>query len=139
MSITVFSSMDHLPQGTYLADCAVSGGTLEDFLKRALQFSHKLLCVRMKMVYMDFTLPCPTGVGTPLNEAQASALLAKRMPVFSPALCTNYVTFLEDQRLHAVLADSPETLRKKLRLAESLGVPYALAETEQIYRLLGGR
>lgn len=139
MSITVFSSPDQLPPGTYLADCAVSGGTLADFLKKALEFSHKRLCVRMEMVFMDFTLPCPTGMGTPLTEAQAASLLKSRTPYFSQALHTNYVTFLEGQSLHAVLADSSETLRRKLKLAESLGVPYALAESEQVYHLLGGR
>lgn len=136
MSISVFSSIGSLPPKTLLTDCAVSGGTLEGFLKDALRLSHGQLCIRLQYVHMDFSLPCLSGVGTPLTQEQAAGLRKGRCVYFSGPLCTEYFTFFQQKCLHGVLSDTPETLIKKLRLAERLGVPYALAEDPAVFSLL---
>ncbi len=136
MSISVLRSAGSLPPGTSIAPCAVSGGTLTAFLKSAMEFTQGRLCVRIAPVCMELTLPCPTGQGAALTEAQALALVKDRPQRFSPALCTNYVTFFQDGALRAILMDTPETLRKKLQLTEAAGVPYVLAEDDAVYSLL---
>lgn len=139
MSITVCRSPARLPEDCFLVRCAVSGGTLEEFLGKALEAAHGILCVRIAPVYMDFTLPCFSGAGALLTEEEAARLAQGKTRRFSQALCTDYFCYLAGETLHTVLADTPETLRKKLRMAEAAGVPYALAETEAVYRLLTGR
>lgn len=136
MSITVLRSAAQLPPGTYLAPCAVSGGTLTAFLKSAMELAQGRLCVRIAPVYMALTLPCPTGQGAALTKARALELIQDRPRIFSPALCTNYTVFFQDGDLCAILMDTAETLRKKLQLAEAAGIPYALAEDSGVYALL---
>jgi hypothetical protein len=129
----VFSHRDELPAGTYLTDCAVSGGTLEGFLREALQAAHGQLCVRIFQVEIEFTLPCFSGTGA-LPAAQQSCPM-----YFSKALGTEYGTYLFQGQLHAVLRDTQETLRKKFLLAESLHIPMALIEDQGLRRVLTGR
>ncbi len=136
MSISVFPSAGHLPQKTFLTDCAVSGGTLEAFLKSALQLAQGQLCVRIRPIHMDFILPCFSGAGTSLTEPQARELRIGRRLFFSSALCTEYFTFFQQNQLHGVLSDTSETLVKKYHLARQLNIPYVLAEDPAVFSLL---
>lgn len=134
MSIALFGSRDEIPAGFYLTDCTVSGGTLEQFLTAALELARGRLCVRLTAGAMDFTLPCPTGQGSPLAPETRSALLRQHPVIFSEALCTNYLTFCSGDRLHAVLFDDVSSLIKKLSLCQRLGIPAALI-TDRALRL----
>lgn len=129
MSITVLHTVGKLPEGYFLINCAVSGGTLADFLKKALRAAQGRLCVRIEPVYMEFSLPCPGGVGTVLTGKQAQSLSQGRKKCYSTALGTEYFCYLLNGQLRAVLMDTPETLERKLQIADAAGVPYALMET----------
>lgn len=125
MSITVYRHLRDIPSDCFLADCAVSGGTLEDFLRKALELSEGKLCLRLQKTAMDFLLPCPSGIGAPVSTAELEQLREKYPCHFSPALMTDYLTHIEVGQLHLTLFDTEETIAKKLKLAETLGVPMA--------------
>ena len=132
MSITVYPQASQLPEPCLIADCAISGGTLEAFIREALAAAKGKLCLRIVPVYADFPLPCPPGQEQILTWEACTALRGDRPLHQSPALGTAYFTYLSEGRPHVVLFDTRDTLRKKLQLAESLGVPYALMpETPQ--------
>jgi hypothetical protein len=133
LSIKIFSHRDELPAGTYLTDCAVSGGTLKGFLREALQAAQGQLCVRIFSASLDFLLPCFSGIGT------TPAAIPSCTMHFSEALCTEYGTYVSQGQLHAVLRDRYETLQKKLLLAESLHIPMALIEDPELRKALTGR
>ena len=109
-----------------MADCAISGGTLKTFITDALKAAQGKLCLRIFPVYVDFPLPCPPGQEQIIPYDACMALCQNRPRYASQALGAEYFTYTEHERLHAVLCDTPDTLRQKLRLADSLGVPYAL-------------
>lgn len=128
MSITVYSRESELPPGCYLADCAVSGGTLRDYLQKAQEAAGGRLCIRIAPVYMDFSLPCPSGVGRPLTVAELQALHQGSPCYFSQALCTEYFTFLREGQAHVVLFDSLTSLRAKYKAVEAAGISMVLIE-----------
>lgn len=136
--MVVYASEGQLPPGTYLGDCAVSGGTLRGYLQEALGLYGGKLCIRIAPVYMDFPLPCPSGVGRSLSADEAQALRQGAPCLFSPELGTNYFTRVIQGQAHVVLLDSPETLTQKFDLCQSLGVSMALVEDPALRRQLSG-
>ncbi len=128
MSISFFRSLEELPSGCYLTDCAVSGGRMEDFLSAALSAAHGKLCVRISPVYMEFLLPCFGGTGRVLSRHEALSLPGSDRLHISRDLCTGYFTYLEHSRLRLVLFDTQETLEEKLRCCQTAEVPYVLLE-----------
>lgn len=136
MSIHVYGSLHELPPGFYLTDCAVSGGTLESFLRSALELSGGRLCVRIRPYSMDFPLPCPSGIGTVLPEELLHRVREAYPCHFSPALGTNYLTYLDSGVLHAVLFDNERSLGYKLTLCEKLGIPSAFIPDQKLRVLL---
>ena len=136
MSMTVYQSRRDLPAGCFLTECAVSGGTLRAFLRDALRDADGRLCVHIRPVYMDFSLPCPSGTGQPLTARQLQDLHTGQPCHFSEPLCTEYFTYLQEQQLHVVLFDSPDSLRRKFHTAEACGVPMALIEDPALRNLL---
>ena len=128
MSTTVCSRRTEIPAGYFLAECAVSGGTLRDYLRSALRAADGNLCVELRPVYIDFPLPCPSGVGTALTPAELHALHHQEPCCFSTALCTQYFTCLQDGQVHVVLFDSTESLRAKYQTLLELNVPMVLIE-----------
>lgn len=128
MSITVYARETQLPDGCFLADCAVSGGRLRDYLVSALAAAEGRLCVRIAPVFMDFTLPCLSGIGQTLTLEALKSLRGNTPCHFSEALCTQYFTYLQDDCAHVAFFDSVDTLRQKLQIAEAVGVSMALIE-----------
>ena len=126
MSITVCRNPDEIPPGFYITDCAVSGGTLEAFLKTAMELSGGKLCVRISPMATEFPLPCRSGVGAAVSEKRLEELRKKYPCRFSPALVMEYMSFLEAGQVHVVLFDTEETLKRKRALAEQLGIPMVL-------------
>lgn len=122
MSITVYAREEEVPQGVFLADCAVSGGSLSAYLHDALRASGEKLCIVLAPVYMDFPLPCPSGVGTALNADALNRLRGDAPCYFSDALCTEYFTYLRDETAHAVLFDTMKSLRAKKQAIEDAGI-----------------
>lgn len=128
MSTALLERRDEIPDGYFLVDCAVSGGTLEAFLRSALAASGGRLCAELRCHALEFPLPCLSGQGTPLTSQQLSGLTAQHRVFFSEALGTSYLTCCKENRLHCVLFDTLESLQYKLTLCRKLGIPLVLIQ-----------
>ena len=126
MSILVYHDLTQLPESCAVTDCAVSGGTLEDFFTWACREYGQKLCVRIFPVYMDFPLPCPGGIGQVLTQEEFVRRCRSLPSHFSPAFGTEYYTLRCADGPHVIFGDTRETLRWKLRLCQRLGVSYAI-------------
>lgn len=128
-----------VPRARVLICTAVSGGTLREHLTDAIaRFGAQRLALDAQRLAMDFTLPSPRGEGRPLSPAALYALRGRhRAAVFwSGELCARYFTCREGAETHFVLFDDADSLRRKLRLGESLGVREAffmLPEVEDLW------
>ena len=72
-------------------DTQVSGGSLEGYLRGLLPVWGDRLWVYLAPIRMLFPVPCPSGVGTPLDETAADALTA---PIaFLPGACLPLLLF----------------------------------------------
>ena len=108
-----------------LVTTAVSGGSLRELLESAIaQYGAKRLVTGMERVAMDFSLPCPSGEGTPLTPRQLAELRRDcgASVFFSESLCAKYFTCRRGGVWHFILFDDEETLRRKEALARSLGI-----------------
>ena len=88
----------------------------------------------------DFFLPSPDGQGRPLTREELKARLEERSPsvFFSDELCARYFTYMNRQSgAHFVLFDDAGSIRKKLRLAEVLGIDRALLCWPEVSDLMG--
>lgn len=104
-------------------DTQVSGGSLEGYLRALLPVWGNRLWVYLAPIRMLFPVPCPTGVGTPLDETAAAALAARHPSHFSPELVCRYCFFQDETDTACVfLFDTEETCREKLNLLRRLGV-----------------
>lgn len=88
---------------------------------------------------MDFSLPSPTGQGTPLTGQELARLMEREAPAvfFSPELCARYFTYTRSGETHFILFDDGETLRRKLRAAASLGCAAAFLMWPEIQDIAG--
>ena len=104
-------------------DTQVSGGSLEGYLRGLLPVWEERLWVYLAPIRMLFPVPCPSGVGTPLNAAETAALTARHPAHFSPELVCRYCFFQDGAgEARVLLFDTEETCRKKLALLRRLGV-----------------
>lgn len=138
MSITVYSREEEVPQGIFLADCAVSGGSLSAYLQSAQQASGEKLCVVLSPIYMDFPLPCLSGVGTALNAEELKNLRGNAPCYFSDTLCTEYFTYLRDGTAHAVLFDTMKSLQAKKQAIEDSGIQMVVVPDANLRKQLFG-
>ena len=111
------------PEARILIGTALSGGNYRERLKEAAQRwgGYSRLALDAERLRMDFPLPCPAGIGTPLTAEEFQAL-AKDRSFFSPDLCARYFTCQRAGEHHFVLYDDAATLREKLRIAAELGI-----------------
>lgn len=126
MSMTVFAREEEVPAGVYLADCAVSGGSLLSYLRAAMEAAAGKLCAVIEPVSMDFPLPCPSGVGKALTATELKQRRGNAPCYFSETLCTEYFTYQANGTAHAVLFDSSKSLREKLNVVEAAGITMVL-------------
>ncbi len=122
-----------------LVGTAVSGGSLRTLLESAVsRCGPDRLALDLERVQMDFPLPCPTGCGTPLTHAELLALRQKHPAsvYFSRELMANYFTYPTENGTHFVLFDNTETLRQKVRLAQSLGIREAFVMYPEVADIL---
>lgn len=130
MSIRLCKTEQEIPPDYRIADCAVSGGTLENFLREALRLTEGKLCLQLVPQAMIFPIPCPRGMGTTPSQEALEALKAAYPWHYASALMTNYLTFQQQGQLHILLFDTRDTLHKKQQLAQALGVPLLLKPSE---------
>lgn len=125
-------------QAVVLVCTALSGGNLRQRLEDCFrQFGKGRVALDLQRLRMSFPLPCPTGEGENLSSAEFAGMLEKkRQSVFySHDLCAKYFTFTEGEASRFVLFDDAETLRRKIRLGQELGVGVSLLmypETEDL-------
>lgn len=111
------------PQDHRMVSCAVSGGTLEQYIRRNMEETGGKLCLRISPQYVTFPLPCPSGKGRQLTPTELQSLYHGQTVHYSEAFKMEYFTYLEQGTLHAVLFDSERSLREKFHLAKKLNVP----------------
>ena len=116
--------------GRVLIPTALSGGSLRQRLGEAAErYGAGRVALAVERTAADFFLPSPDGQGRPLTREELKARLEERSPsvFFSDELCARYFTYMNRQNgAHFVLFDDAGSIRKKLRLAEALGIDRAL-------------
>ena len=132
-----------LPPGV---EVTLSGGSLRERLGECMRrFGQGRVSLDLQRLRMSFPLPCPTGEGEPLDRQSFEKMLEqKRQSVFySNDLCAKYFTFTDNGNSRFVLFDDADTMRRKLRLGQELGIGTGFLmypETEDLLpELLGQR
>lgn len=108
-----------------IVSTAVSGGTLSDMLSGYVsKYGADNIAAAAELVRSDFTLPAFSGSGRELSLSDTQELIQKyRTPSFySTELETNYFNYRKDGNLHMVLYDNGRSLKRKISLAQSLGI-----------------
>ena len=114
-------------------DTQVSGGSLEGYLRALLPVWGDRLWVYLAPIRMLFPVPCPTGIGIPLDKAAADALAARHPSHFSPELFCRYCFFQDAAgSARVLLFDTEETCREKLNLLRRLGVRRVFGEIPRV-------
>lgn len=124
-----------------LIPSALSGGTLQGRLQEAVErYGAGRVVLAVQRTAEDFYLPAPTGAGTPLTLEELQQRMEERAPsvFFSDELCARYFTYMNRQSgAHFIIFDDGGTIRKKLQVAERLGIRQALLPYPEIADLLG--
>ena len=131
---------DRVEGARVLISSALSGGSLAQRLRDTQErYGRDRVVLAVERVAEDFYLPAPQGQGRPLTREELEALLEERKPsvFFSGELCAHYFTYMSrDNGAHFVLFDDAGSIRKKLQVAQSLGIVHALAAYPQVDDLL---
>lgn len=119
---------------------AISGGSLRARLS-ALIASHgaNRLVLCLERAAEDFHLPAPQGSGRPLTQDELSQRIKRLSPsiFYSNELCAHYFTYMSrESGAHFILFDDAASLRKKMQLAEDLGLSRTLLFYAQCKDLL---
>lgn len=129
------------PQAQVLLCTAVSGGTLRGYLtERVRRYGAARCALDCERVMMDFSLPCPTGVGRRLSAGQLRTLRQScgGEAFYSSELGARYFTYRVRGETHFVLYDDAQTLRAKVRLGEELGIGTVFFQYPEVCDLLPG-
>lgn len=127
-----------VPGAVALINTAVSGGSFDQRLLEA-QAKFGRVALDLQRLSMDFTLPARSGMGTPLTLAQFRALYQEQAPAvfFSPELCARYFTCSKNGETHFILYDDADTLLRKIRVGNGLGVTAGFLMYPEVEDLLG--
>ena len=127
--------------GRVLIPTALSGGSLRQRLGEAAErYGAGRVALAVERTAADFFLPSPDGQGRPLTREELAAKRRELSPsvFFSDELCARYFTYMNRQSgAHFVLFDDAGSIRKKLRLAEALGIDRALLCYPEVSDLMG--
>ena len=120
-----------------LVQTAISGGTLERHLNAAInKFGASNIAVEADRLRMDFTLPATSDAGESFTAQRLSELSEFKHTFFSEDLCVNYFMYKSNESHHMVLYDDAESMRKKLSLAERLGITRAFLYYPNTYDII---
>lgn len=115
-----------VPESSVLICTALSGGSLQQRLQEAVeQYGASRIALDLQRLAMEFPLPCPTGEGTPLGIDELRRRLRSCAVYYCDALCARYFTCRRGSSTQFVLFDDAETLRRKIELAEAMGITEA--------------
>ncbi len=102
-----------------------TGGTYEGRLRRlSALYGADRLALTLDTLATRTLLPCRAGLGQKVRRAELPPLT----PHFSPALCANTASRLNNGRAEVILWDDETTLRQKLAAARALGICRAFVE-----------
>ena len=104
-----------------LIDPALSGGCFQPYLQEMLNAHGPKLQLLLAPVRKLFALPCRDGQGSDISADELDAFLGSCRPVFSDALCVNYIFLSEIPAV--VLYDDADSLQRKKKIALSFGIP----------------
>lgn len=129
------------PGACVLISTAVSGGSLSQCLREAADRwgGYQHLALDVQRLRMDFTLPAPSGQGTPLSAEAFQALWDRVTPsvFFSQDLCARYFTYTQHGVAHFVLFDDTDTLGRKVRMGAGVGIGAAFFLWPEVRDLAG--
>ena len=130
----------HTATGRVLIPTALSGGSLRQRLSEAAErYGTGRVALAVERSAEDFFLPSPNGQGRPLTREELAAKRKELSPsiFFSDELCARYFTYMNRQSgAHFVLFDDAGSIRKKLGLAEAMGIDRALFFYPEVSDLL---
>jgi len=109
-----------------LIPTAISGGSLTARLgEMESVYGKNRICLDIERIRMDF---CLSAEGRKLTVKELDNITRERDPqaYFSQDLCAYYFTYQDDQGSHFVLYDDAGSIRKKLFLAQKLGIDSAM-------------
>ena len=89
--------------------------TLAERVAEAAECYPRRCWLLLEPMAMEFSLPCPTGTGTPVPRP------TEGNSFFSEALCCQYAHFVRNQQGFMLLWDTEHSLRQKMRLAKQAG------------------
>ena len=120
---------------------ALSGGSLRKRLSEASdRFGADRVALGIQRTAEDFTLPAPTGSGTPLTREELARRIQSRgaSTFFSDELCAHYFTYMSRQSgAHFVLFDNAASIRKKIQTARSLGLSACILAWPEVEDIIG--
>lgn len=117
---------------------AISGGTLRQRLEEAKREFGDRVALDLQRVRMEFPLPCPGGEGCPITGETLDKLLCEEPAVFfSEDLCAKYFVRVCGCEPRFVLFDDAQTLHRKLRLAQGMGITTAFVMYPEVEDILG--
>lgn len=106
---------------------ALSGGSLQQRISDAVeQFGSHRIALCVQRIAEDFTLPAPSGSGTPITQDELKRLIQTygASIYFSTELCAHYFTYVSRQNgAHFVLFDNAGSIRKKIQTAKQFDLP----------------
>lgn len=112
-------------QASVLICTALSGGNLYQRLEESQrQFGRGRVAMDLQRLRMSFPLPCPSGEGEPLSREKLAEMRERKggSVFYSNDLCAKYFTFTDNGESRFVLFDDGDTLRRKLRIGQDLGI-----------------
>ena len=110
-------------RGPVRMDAFCPRGTLRARLTAAVSAFGDRLWLHLTPRSLLYTLPCPDGVGTPVPEAERTALLRAHPSDFCPEFVCQCAHWPDGNTIRVLLYDTGETLAMQLALAAACGVP----------------
>ena len=120
---------------------ALSGGSLNKRLSEAVErYGTGKVALGIQRTAEDFTLPAPSGCGTPLTREELTRRIQSRGAsiFFSDELCAHYFTYMSRQNgAHFVLFDNAASIRKKIQIARNLGLCACIMVWPEVDDIIG--
>ena len=100
-------------------------GTYSQYLgSMCSRYGAQRLALELERIYMDFSLPSRSGVGSVLSERRFQEIYTGSS-FYSDALLANYTSYISGGNAHIVLWNDGKSLSQKLSQAVSAGIGHA--------------
>ena len=120
---------------------AISNGSLFQRLQQATErFGADRTVLAVQRVAEDYILPASAGISTSLSRAELAQRIESRGAsiFFSDELCMHYFTYMSRKDgAHFVQFDNVASIRKKVRIAQGLGIRTCILAWPEVDDILG--